>query len=116
MQTKAKHLMLDIWFEKPFHIEHFNKLKLQFAQLLTKHKQVILSSQEWAFYPYGNTIVFLLASSHASIHTYPEKSYISFDVYSCDENFDPKKFSFQLKEMLPYILNTKMEIIDRGIY
>ncbi|MBW2993654.1 adenosylmethionine decarboxylase, partial [Candidatus Woesearchaeota archaeon] len=47
----------------------------------------------------GITGYVIIAESHISIHTYPEKSYFSFDVFSCRE-FDTEKILIYLKQKL----------------
>jgi S-adenosylmethionine decarboxylase len=41
------------------------------------------------FQPQGVTVLVLLAESHASLHTYPERGSIFLDVFTCGENADP---------------------------
>ncbi len=56
----------------------------------------------------------LIAESHISIHTFPEKFYINIDIFSCKE-FDAdwaiKEFKqkFGLAEVRSYILNRGLE-------
>jgi S-adenosylmethionine decarboxylase len=56
----------------------------------------------------------LIAESHISIHTFPEKFYINIDVFSCKE-FDAEraikefKHNFGLTEVRSYILNRGLE-------
>ena len=56
----------------------------------------------------------LIAESHISIHTFPERSYINIDVFSC-KDFDPEQairdFTeyFGLKEARSYILQRGLE-------
>ncbi|MFH1306549.1 MAG: adenosylmethionine decarboxylase [Candidatus Micrarchaeota archaeon] len=47
---------------------------------------------------WGVSGIVLIAESHISIHTYPEKNYASFDVFSCKE-FDIKKVEQMVVEM-----------------
>lgn len=43
------------------------------------------------FEPQGTTgFVFILAESHASVHTWPELSLVKYDVFCCSEGFDPE--------------------------
>ncbi|HUV52488.1 MAG TPA: adenosylmethionine decarboxylase [Dehalococcoidia bacterium] len=56
----------------------------------------------------------LIAESHISIHTFPERCYINVDIFSCKE-FDAdwaiKEFKqkFELAEVRSYILNRGLE-------
>ena len=56
----------------------------------------------------------LIAESHISIHTFPERSYINIDIFSCKE-FDAEeaiqdmKQKFGLDEVRSYILNRGLE-------
>ena len=34
------------------------------------------------------SIVFMLSESHISIHTWPERHYVSFDIHTCNYSFD----------------------------
>ena len=46
----------------------------------------VVSTQEHVFKGEGGrTTLLLLSTSHASIHTWPEHRYASFDLYSCKE-------------------------------
>lgn len=56
----------------------------------------------------------LIAESHISIHTFPERSYINIDIFSCKE-FDAEEAirdlqqRFGLSEVRSYILNRGLE-------
>jgi len=56
----------------------------------------------------------LIAESHISIHTFPEKRYINIDIFSCKE-FDPERVSrdlqarFEIAEAKCYLLNRGLE-------
>jgi S-adenosylmethionine decarboxylase len=41
------------------------------------------------FTPQGITAVCLLAESHLSIHTWPEKSYAAIDIFTCGDHCNP---------------------------
>ena len=43
----------------------------------------ILNISKYKFAPQGFTILALLAESHISFHTFPEKGVISFDFFTC---------------------------------
>lgn len=73
----------------------------------------ILNSHFYKFSPEGITAYLLLATSHISIHTWPEHRYIACDVFSCgreDKTFDAVNY---IKENLCHE-KTKLRRIKRG--
>jgi len=56
----------------------------------------------------------LIAESHISIHTFPERRYVNIDVFSC-KDFDPEQVTrdlqarFELAEVECYLLNRGLE-------
>lgn len=73
----------------------------------------VVDKFEHHFNPYGLSIVYILAESHISIHTWEEHNYISIDMYTCGET-SPEN---TLKEFLKHFTITakKKQIIERGI-
>ncbi len=45
----------------------------------------VLNRFSYQFHPQGVTIVYALAESHISIHTFPEKGSCAIDVYTCGD-------------------------------
>lgn len=74
----------------------------------------IISSQKHQFEPYGITMLFLLAESHLSIHTWPENNCFSMDVHSCNHDFDVEKIKTILNQVFD-IKNINVHKINRGI-
>lgn len=56
----------------------------------------------------------LIAESHISIHTFPERHYVNIDIFSC-KDFDPEQAIRELKdrfepaELKTYLLNRGLE-------
>ena len=65
------------------------------------------------FNPFGLSIVYILAESHISIHTWEEYNYISINMYTCGETTPENT----LKEFLKHfkIKKHKKQVIERGI-
>ena len=65
------------------------------------------------FKPYGVTGFILLAESHLSIHTWPEKKSVAVDIFSCDsdKNKVEKAFKLIIKKFKPK--NYRKVIIER---
>jgi S-adenosylmethionine decarboxylase len=75
----------------------------------------ILQECQHTFTPQGCTFLFLLSESHLSLHTFPERNYIAFDLYTCreyEDNLIYKNIYYYLVEQLK-ATDSKMKIIDR---
>ena len=77
----GKHLICDFQYIPSFDLDFTSICK----ELCEMHHYEILGEVEHVFQPYGYTLLFLLSESHLSVHTFPEKKYISFDLYTCRE-------------------------------
>ena len=60
-----------------------DKLKDICRQVCILNDFTILGELSHIFTPEGCSFIFLLSESHLSIHTYPERNHISFDLYTC---------------------------------
>lgn len=52
------------------------------------------------FSPFGVSGFIVIAESHFSIHTWPEKGYAAIDIFTCGASIDVEKASLFLKEKL----------------
>lgn len=87
----GKHLILDVWGE-------INSLPYwnmdEAAELLKQaahHAGATVLTERWHHFGSGQgyTGVIILAESHISVHTWPEKGYAGIDVFMCGDS-DPK--------------------------
>ena len=77
----GEHITLDIiGVKKEYTPSFYEKLVYKIAK---KAKVVVLEISKHKFEPQGFTLVALLAESHISFHTFPEKGIISFDFFTC---------------------------------
>jgi S-adenosylmethionine decarboxylase len=60
----------------------------------------ILSRASTRFEPQGLSIVFLLAESHASVHSYPEHRSAFLDIFTCGTTCDPARFDEVMRRHL----------------
>ena len=63
-------------------------------------KSQLLSLNSHKFEPQGVTVVAMLAESHISIHTWPEKGMAVCDVFTCGDHTTPEKGVEYLQMML----------------
>ena len=81
MVKVGEHVTFDIiGTKKEYDPSFFENLVHKIAE---KAKVTVLNIAKYKFEPQGFTLVALLAESHISFHTYPEKGIISFDFYTC---------------------------------
>ncbi len=81
MTKVGEHITLDIiGTTKEYDPSFFEKVIHDIAKAA---KVKILNISKYKFEPQGFTILALLAESHISFHTFPEKGIISFDFFTC---------------------------------
>ena len=77
----GEHVTLDIvGNSEDYGAEFYEKIIHKIAKLA---KVSVLNISKFKFEPQGFTILALLAESHISFHTFPEKGVISFDFFTC---------------------------------
>ena len=81
MTKVGEHITLDIiGTNKEYSPSFYEKLVYKIAK---KAKVTVLGISKHKFEPQGFTMVALLAESHISFHTFPEKGIVSFDFFTC---------------------------------
>jgi S-adenosylmethionine decarboxylase len=86
-QSLGKHLILDVWGEinsMPFwHMDSAAEV-LKTAVI---NAGATFLNERWHHFGtgFGYTGVIILAESHVSIHTWPEKGYAAIDIFMCGE-------------------------------
>lgn len=63
----------------------------------------------------GETVLLLLAESHMSLHTWPEKCYAAFDLFSC-KKVSPKAAGRAIAKLLKAFGTSKFKLktVERG--
>ena len=88
-QEMGKHLLLEVYdVEFDALNDHIFLKDLLFNGIMNS-KSKILNTLIHKFEPHGCTIIFALAESHVSIHTWPERGCLSADFYTCGDK-DPE--------------------------
>ena len=81
MVKVGEHIALDLLgIKQDYTPKFFGKIIYKIAKAA---KVEILNVSQHKFEPQGFTLVALLAESHMSFHTFPEKNIISFDFFTC---------------------------------
>ena len=80
------HVLADVWFAEMPTQSH---LAGMVQQALVASKMTVLDELTHVFGPGATTYVALLAESHFTVHTYPERLYAAVDIYTCGGEGDP---------------------------
>jgi S-adenosylmethionine decarboxylase len=88
-------------------LDDLGAIKKAFERAVEACGATVLNRFAYRFQPQGVTIVYALAESHISIHTFPEQGSCAIDVYTCGtmdsklgmkvliEHFNPIEISMQ---------------------
>ena len=111
--TVGRHCICEL-YGCPF--EHLNDAKYIegiLEQGARVSKSTLLGIQVHSFDPIGVTGLALLAESHISIHTWPEKGYAAVDFFSCGEHTLPEQACHFIRERLK-ARDYSLQILSRG--
>ena len=116
-ESSGKHMICD--FKGIQNIEllnNFYQLTLLLKDICQNNDFQILNAVEYKFEPIGCSIIFLLSESHLSIHTFPEKNHMSFDLYTCRQYKDNEVYNNIYKFLVDKLKaspNSLCKIVDR---
>jgi len=119
MTKVGEHITLDlIGITQEYESSKFEKVIHKIAEAA---KVTILNISRYKFEPQGFTILALLAESHISFHTFPEKGMISFDFFTCGTvkpsiAIDIIKKEFKYKRIVKKEFNRDTKSLYRDIY
>ncbi len=108
MDTRSQHLLFDAVCENDLTQANIESIKEIIEARLT-----VVNKIEHKFTPQGETIVFILAESHFTLHTYPENKFISLDIYVCNMDVDLQKIVNEISQKVNFE-KVEQRIIPRG--
>jgi len=116
-KSAGKHMIADIHNIKNSKLLNNKFLLIDVLKKICRNYDFeVLNIVDYSFQPIGCTILFLLSESHMSIHTFPEKNHLSFDIYTCREYKDNEEYDKifnYLIESLDASLESECKILDR---
>ena len=96
----GKHCILELYGCKAEHLNDENFLRDAIATAAKESGATLLNLVSHQFDPQGVTALALLAESHISIHTWPEKGYAAVDVFTCGDHTMPERACKSLRTKL----------------
>jgi S-adenosylmethionine decarboxylase len=101
-ESSGKHMICDFKGIKNNNLlNNMVQLNSVLKQICIDNEFQILNETQYKFEPIGCSILFLLSESHLSIHTFPEKNHMSFDIYTCRQYKDNAVYN----EIFQYLIN-----------
>lgn len=98
--STGKHMICDLTnIRNMVHLESMESMHELLINICNKYNFNVLTKTEHQFEPRGLTILYMLSESHISIHTFPEKRYLAFDIYTC-RDYDDDSVYIEIYEML----------------
>jgi S-adenosylmethionine decarboxylase proenzyme len=89
---RGKHVVSDITNIPSKFFDNEHELLLKVITDSLKHINATIMDIKKIVFPNGGvSVVWVLAESHASIHSYPEINSLFFDSFTCGEIADPEK-------------------------
>ena len=86
-----KHILFTLKECNPHFLDDEKFVRDVVYQASIKCNSTLLALHSHKFDPQGVTCVAMLAESHISIHTWPEKQMAVCDIFTCGEHTKPKK-------------------------
>jgi S-adenosylmethionine decarboxylase len=83
------HYIVELIGCNPDTLTHIESVEQIFMESAKRSKATILNSNFHQFEPQGVSGVVLIAESHFTIHTWPEKGYAAVDVFTCGDTMQP---------------------------
>ncbi len=109
MNHKGLHVIADIYVNEP---PTMAQLKVDCTKALDISDMTVLGQLKHDFGGGAFTAVYMLAESHMTIHTFPERNYISLDCYTCGSKGKPMKAVEHMISNMD-IKGAKIQILER---
>ena len=82
------HVLAQFWGVDPALADDITRLRSILSKALASAGATVCGMIDKRFTPHGVTVLALLAESHASIHSYPERGAMFVDVFTCGDSAD----------------------------
>ncbi len=106
------HLIIDFWGAK--HLDDLERMEKALVECVKEAGATLLHIHLHHFTPNGGISgVAVLAESHISVHTWPERNYAAFDVFMCGDSRPEQAIGVLKRAFYPKRMNITEEL--RGV-
>jgi S-adenosylmethionine decarboxylase len=107
------HILGELYGVEPLVLQYVEHLEPILRKVIERCRFNVLDCAWHQFAPYGVTAFFLLAESHLSVHTWPEESLLTLDIFTCGSRQQAlQAFDLLVQELAPRAVETR--ILHRG--
>ncbi|HEU68061.1 MAG TPA: adenosylmethionine decarboxylase [Candidatus Acetothermia bacterium] len=85
----GRQFVVELWDCEP-RAENVEEVRHWLRRAADRAGATLLDIQVHRFSPHGISAVAVLAESHISVHTWPERGYVALDVFTCGEEVSPE--------------------------
>lgn len=110
MKSLGTHLLADLWNCAELDPENYERI---IRNAVEQSGATLISFQQHEFQPQGYTGIALLAESHLSIHTWPEKQFVAIDYFTCGDR-EPCETALEILVDHLHPANVETVIVQRG--
>jgi S-adenosylmethionine decarboxylase len=89
LKALGRHIVCELSGCRPSSLSDINGIAAMMISAAKAARATIMESAFHRFEPQGVSGTVILAESHLSIHTWPEKGYAAMDFYTCGDHTDP---------------------------
>jgi S-adenosylmethionine decarboxylase len=89
LKALGRHIVCELSGCHPAFLSDINGIAAMMIGAAKAARATIMESAFHRFEPQGVSGTVILAESHLSIHTWPEKGYAAMDFYTCGDHTDP---------------------------
>jgi S-adenosylmethionine decarboxylase len=96
----GRHILAEFYDCDPVALDGADSIRAVMEKAAEMAGATVISSHFHAFSPQGVSGVVIIAESHITIHTWPEKRYAAVDIFTCGVKIQPDRAVAYLKENL----------------
>ena len=114
MKALGRHLLVDLYDCDPVLLSEVAEVRRILRQAVIESRATIVTDHFHQFQPYGVSGVIVISESHATIHTWPERSCAAVDLFTCSETVDTDRLVQVLTEQFK-ATQTRSTMVERGV-
>ncbi|MDU2065183.1 MAG: adenosylmethionine decarboxylase [Sporomusaceae bacterium] len=100
MKSIGRHITADFYGCSFKDLNSIEFIQTAVLAALKNANLTLLDFSHKTFEPQGLTVLALLAGSHMTVHTYPDRGFAAIDIYTCEEQSRPDRAIQTMKEYL----------------